>query len=108
MTAGRGGGGGEEAILLCLFFISACGLEDPPKALPFSFARRSNESSLAKFLKGWKCRYYFETILVQQTLSSTAICVNTFLVWEGTWRIVKTCTQHCICPFLTFVILKRC
>ena len=45
---------GCEAILLCLFFISACGLEDPPKALPFSFARRSNESSLAKFLKGRK------------------------------------------------------
>ena len=47
----------SEAVFLSLL-ISACGLQEDekelnPKALPFYFARNSNESSLAKFLKGW-------------------------------------------------------
>ena len=52
----------SEAVFLSLL-ISACGLQQKekmeeraeelnPKALPFYFARNSNESSLAKFLKG--------------------------------------------------------
>ena len=50
-----------EVVFLSLL-ISACGIredgkegdgEPEPKALPFYFAKSSNESSLAKFLKEW-------------------------------------------------------
>ena len=54
---------GENVFLFSLLLISACGLQEEeegrderesnPKALPFYFSRRNNESSLAKFLKGW-------------------------------------------------------
>ena len=50
----------EAVFLFSLLLISACGLQEEgrderesnPKALPFYFSRRNNESSLAKFLKG--------------------------------------------------------
>ena len=50
----------DAVFLFSLLLISACGLQEAeqekesnPKALPFYFSRSSNESSLAKFLKGW-------------------------------------------------------
>ena len=72
----------SEAVFLLSLLFSACGLEQEekeedlnPKALPFYFARSSNESSLAKFLKGLAELRNF-------LLANTAtLCINSLELW---------------------------